>query len=130
MEFSRPEHWSGHPFPFPGDLPHPGTEPRSPALEADSLPAKPQEKPKNTGMGSLSLLQGIFLTQEIEPGSPALHEDSLPTELSGKPYTVHSRHPKMSLKQRYSYLTDGGSGELAGKPNVCLLRDHTCSCIF
>ena len=68
MEFSRPEHWSGHPFPFPGDLPHPGTEPRSPALEADSLPAKPQEKPKNTGMGGLSLLQGIFLTQELNGG--------------------------------------------------------------
>ena len=42
----------------------------------------------------------------------------MPTELSGKPYTVHSRHPKMSLKQRYSDLTDRGSGELAGKSNV------------
>ena len=34
----------------------PGIEPRSPALEEDSLPAGPQEKPKNTGVGSLSLL--------------------------------------------------------------------------
>ena len=41
---------------------------------------------QNTGMGSLSLLQGIFQTDpEIEPGSPALQEDSLPIELSGKP---------------------------------------------
>ena len=55
----------GYPlFPFPGDLPDPGMEPRSPALQVDSLPAEPQGKPKNTGMGSLSLLQGIFLTQE------------------------------------------------------------------
>ena len=36
----------------------------SPALQADSLPAELQGKPKNTGVGSLSLLQGIFLTQE------------------------------------------------------------------
>ena len=35
---------------------------RSPALQVDSLPAEPQEKPKNTGVGSLFLLQGIFPT--------------------------------------------------------------------
>ena len=40
MEFSRPEYWSGLPFPSPGDLPKPGIEPRSPALQADSLPAE------------------------------------------------------------------------------------------
>ena len=42
MEFSRPEYWSVYPFPSPGDLPNPGIEPRSPALQADSLPAEPQ----------------------------------------------------------------------------------------
>ena len=36
----------------------------SPTLQVDSLPAEPQGKPKNTGVGSLSLLQGIFPTQE------------------------------------------------------------------
>ena len=45
-------------FPFSGDLPNPGIELRSPALQADSLPAEPQGKPKNTGVGSLSLLRG------------------------------------------------------------------------
>ena len=50
--------------PPPGDLPNPVIELRSPALQADSLPAKPQGKPQNTGVGSLSVLQGIFLTQE------------------------------------------------------------------
>ena len=64
MEFSRTEHWSAQPFPSPGDLPNLGIKPRSPALQADSLPAEPQGKPKNTGVGSLSLLQGIFLTRE------------------------------------------------------------------
>ena len=39
-------------------------EPRSPALQADSLPAEPQTKPKNTGVGGLSLLWWLFLTQE------------------------------------------------------------------
>ena len=41
MEFSRPEYWRGQPFPSPGDLPNPGIEPRSLALQADSLPAEP-----------------------------------------------------------------------------------------
>ena len=83
MEFSRPEYWSGWPFPSPGDLPNPRIEHRSPAWQLDSLPAEPQGKPKNTGVGSLSLLQGIFPTQR-SPGSPALQVDSVPTELSGK----------------------------------------------
>ena len=65
MEFSRPEYWSGKPFPSPGDLPNPGIEPRCPTLQANSLSAEPQGKPKNTGVGSLSLLQQIFLTQEL-----------------------------------------------------------------
>ena len=51
-------------FPSPGDLPNPGIEPRSPALWADSLPAEPQWKPKKTAVGSLFLLQQIFLAQE------------------------------------------------------------------
>ena len=45
MEFSRPEYWSVYPFPCPGNLPDPGIEPRSPALQADSLPAEPQGMP-------------------------------------------------------------------------------------
>ena len=64
MEFSRPEYWSGYPFPAPGDLPNPGIEPRSPALWLDSILSESQKKPKNTGVGSLSLLQRIFPTQE------------------------------------------------------------------
>ena len=90
MGFSRQEYWSGLPFPSPGALPNPGiepasfvspvlagrffttsatwVEPRSPALQADSLPAEPQGKPKNTGVGSLSLLQRSFPTQELNSG--------------------------------------------------------------
>ena len=45
MQFSRPEYWSGLPFPSPADLSNPGIEPRSPALQADSLPAELPGKP-------------------------------------------------------------------------------------
>ena len=68
MEFSRPEYWSGQLLPSSQDLPDPGIEPKSPALQADSLPAEPQGKSKNTRVSSLSLLQGIFPTQEINWG--------------------------------------------------------------
>ena len=62
--FSRQEYWSGLPYFPPGDLPNPGIEPRSPTLQVDSLLSESPGEPKNTGIGSLSLLQGIFLTQE------------------------------------------------------------------
>ena len=68
MEFSRQEYWNGLPFPSPGDLLNPGIEPKSPTLQADSLPAEPHGKPKNTGVGTLSLLQRIFPAQELNQG--------------------------------------------------------------
>ena len=43
--FSRQEYWSGLPLPSPGDLPNPGIEPKSPALQTDSLPFELPEKP-------------------------------------------------------------------------------------
>ena len=43
--FPRQEHWGGLPFPFPGDLPNPGIEPGSLALQADSLPSESRGKP-------------------------------------------------------------------------------------
>ena len=66
--FARQEYWNELPCPPPRDLPNGGIQPRSPASQADSLPAEPQGKPKNTGAGSLSLLQGIFPTQESNQG--------------------------------------------------------------
>ena len=55
-------------FPFSRGSSQPRIKPRSYALQVDSLPAKPQGKPKNTGVGSLSLLQGVFPTQELNQG--------------------------------------------------------------
>ena len=45
QEFSRQEYWNGLPFRSPGGLPNPEIEPGSPALQADSLPSEPPEKP-------------------------------------------------------------------------------------
>ena len=55
MEFSRQEYWSGLLFPFPGDLPDPGIEPQSPALQADALPSEPPGKPLQVGMVTVEL---------------------------------------------------------------------------
>ena len=80
MEFSRPRILELVAVPSPGDLPNPGIEHRPPALQAGSLPAEPLGKPKNTGVGSLSLLLQIFLTQEVNPS--LLHCRRIPYQLS------------------------------------------------
>ena len=52
----------------PGGLPNPGIKSKSPVSRANSLPSEPPDMPKNTGVGSLSFLQGIFPTQELNWG--------------------------------------------------------------
>ena len=66
--FSRQEYWSGLPCHPPGDLPNRGIKHRCPALLVDSLPSELPRKPMNTEVGSLFLLQGNFLTQELNQG--------------------------------------------------------------
>ena len=56
------EYWSELPCPSPGNLLNLGIKPRSPALQEDSLLSESPGKPKNTGVGSLSLLKGMFRT--------------------------------------------------------------------
>ena len=74
-------------FPFSqGNLPSTGIKPRSPALWADSLLSEPPGKPKNTGVGSLSLLQQIFPTQELNRG--LLHCRQIPYQLREAVSTV------------------------------------------
>ena len=62
MEFSRQGYWSGSPFPSPEDLPNPGTEPRSPAFQADSLPSKPPEKHNNVEHLILMYLLTMYIS--------------------------------------------------------------------
>ena len=54
MEFSRQEYWSGLPFPYPGDLPNPGINPGSPALQGDAL------LPELLGKSMLDFLGGLI----------------------------------------------------------------------
>ena len=55
--FSRQEDWSGLPFPSPGDLPDPGIEPGSSALQADTLPSEPLGKPLDFNSTQKFILQ-------------------------------------------------------------------------
>ena len=58
--FSRQEYWSGLLCPPPGNLPNLRIKPRCAALQGDYSLSEPPGKPKNTGVGSLSLLKGSF----------------------------------------------------------------------
>ena len=89
MGFSRQEFLNRLLFPSPGDLSNPGIEPPSPALQAAFLPAEPQGKPNNTGVGSLSLLQWIFLTQELNQGQGFLHCRQILYQLSYQGSPLH-----------------------------------------
>ena len=54
--FSRQEYWGGLPFPSPWDLPDPGIESGSPALQPDSLPSEPPGEPSEKALLLLLLL--------------------------------------------------------------------------
>ena len=59
MGFSRQEYWSGLPFPSPGELPNPGIEPGSPALQTDALPSEPLGKhPRGEKVDTIHILIG------------------------------------------------------------------------
>ena len=81
----------------------PRIEPRSPTLQEDSLPSKPPGNPKNTGVGSLFLLQGIFPTQGSNAGLLHCkwslywlsHQGSPPT----LPILLQTHYFKFSLQQ-------------------------------
>ena len=93
--FSRPEYCSGLSCPPPGDLPNQGIKPRSPALQADSLPSEPPGKPKNTWVGTLALLQGIFVTQESNWG--LLHCRRILYQLSYQRSPINRLYPNTWL---------------------------------
>ena len=71
MGFSKQEYWSGLPFPSPEDLPDPGIKPRSPALQADSLPSELQGRSK----------AGAALPQELLPKGGSMRTQARKTDL-------------------------------------------------
>ena len=84
--FSRQEYWSGLPCPPSGNLPKPGIESRSSALQVESLPFEPPET-QEYWSGYPIPSAGALPNSGIKPASPALQADSLPVELPGKPRT-------------------------------------------
>ena len=99
MGFSRKEYWNGLPFPFPGDLPNPGFKPRSPTLQADSLLSEPPGKPKNTGDGSLSLLQGTFPTQVLNRGVNSFPSEPPRKSIKRKKKKKKEHYPNTNTKK-------------------------------
>ena len=87
MEFSRPEYWSGWPFPSPGDLPNVGMEPRfsNPGLPHCGQFTSWATRETQEYWSGYSIPSPKYLDPGIQPGSPALQADSLPTELSSQP---------------------------------------------
>ena len=71
MGFSRQEYWSGLPFPSPGDLSNPWIKPRSPTLQADSLPAEPQGK--TLGWLIHSVLNSLDIQTTVCGGGCCVH---------------------------------------------------------
>ena len=89
--FSTQESWSGLLCLSPEDLPNSVIKPRATSLQEDSLLSEPAGKPKNTGAGSLSLLQGIVPTQKSNWG--LLHCRRILYQLSsqGSPMYTYTR---------------------------------------
>ena len=87
MEFSRQEYWSGLPFPSPGDLPNPGIEARSTALQEDSLPTEPPGSPRILEWVAYPFSSGSLQPRNGAGVSCIAGEFFFPGELPGKPQT-------------------------------------------
>ena len=77
--FPRQEHWSGLPFPSPGDLPNPGIEPTSPALQADSLSLSHQGGPLHRIMHTCeaaSVISNSLRHMDCSPPGSSVHRYS------------------------------------------------------
>ena len=130
MDVSRPEYWSGKPFSSPGDLPTPGIEPRSPTLQADTLLAEPQGKPRYIYIHHL-YIQAVLGEQQNHMEStaicrilphPAIHlQPPLPSTsptrgdacYTWEPTLMHHEHLKSTVYVRvHSWFTFYGFGQM------------------
>ena len=121
---SRQEYWIELPCPPPGDLSKPRIEPRSPTLQVDSLPSDRPGKLMNPGVGSSSLLQGIFPNQGLNPGLPHcrqilyhLSHQGSPRILEWVAYPFFRDLPNPGIKLGSpAWQADSLPVELLGKP--------------
>ena len=90
MGFSKQEYWSGLPCPAPGVFPNSGVGLKSPTWQVASLPSEALGEPKSTGVGSLSLLQQIFPSQESNRG--LLHCRQILYQLSYQRSPIYFMH--------------------------------------
>ena len=106
MEFSRQEYWNGLPFPSPGDLPNLGIEPRSPTLQAGSLPSEPLWKPYSGANGNLlheDLCHMLHLLRLLLQ-RPRPHGRSLLTYASAEdPHSLTGRSGSLSFGHHCSF---------------------------
>ena len=109
--FPWQEYWSGLPFPTPGDLPNPGIEPRSPALQADALPAEPQDCMTSKMLCEfppVSAGRGVCVTTQRQSGHRHLHRGR---ELRpGRPMP----DPATQAKQQKESTDDTDAWEMLG----------------
>ena len=115
--FSRQEYWSGLPCLSPGDLPNPGTKPRSPTLQAYPLLTEPPGKPKNTVGNQPIPSSGDLPDPQIELGSPELQVHSLLTELPGKPQCLTCL-TSISFPPHALAISSGGNWGLESLQNL------------
>ena len=95
---SRQEDWSGLPCPPPVDLPHPGIEPASPTLQADSLPLEPAEKAHRQGWNNWKSPTFLRSLRELKKQGKLRRPNQERQMKVG-----HHRHDKLTQKRGWGY---------------------------
>ena len=123
MRFSRQEYWSDWPFPPPGDLPDPGIQPVSPALQAGSLPAELLEKPTYMHDAKSLNCVWLFVTLWTLANQVPLSIGILQARiLEWMPYPPPGDRPNPGIEPRPSPLqADSLPSELPGKSIISWL---------
>ena len=112
-------------FPFSRGSSQPEIKPRSLELQADSLPAEPQGKPKSTAPGSLSLLQWIFLTQESNEGLLHCRQILYQLNYQGSCYSYPAAAAAAKSLQSCPTLCNSIDGSPPGSPVPGILQART-----
>ena len=101
MGFSRQGCWSGQPFPAPGDHPDSGIEPRSPALQTDSIPFKPPGTPDMSNRQYQ--IRGLFGWQRVlKPGPIGIAEGQQQNELGAE--KIKDKHNSgFQISEKFCY---------------------------